>query len=200
MTDWRHKALINYPWRPCRHHIAYRGTFPEKKHFTEKNHDVTVMTSSGHVTSSGAIGACPITSPWALSYRLSIGTIPLSGCLSQIFSPEFATKIITWWRHQYRHKTRINYPWGPYRHTISRWTLPKKKHFTEKNHDATIMTSSGHVTSSGVWPIDSPWTLSYRVSIGTIPLSGFISDIFSPKVVTKIITWWRHLMTSSMTS
>jgi len=32
------------------------------------------MTSSGHVTSSGG---CPNNSPWALSYRLSIGTIPL---------------------------------------------------------------------------------------------------------------------------
>jgi len=24
----------------------------------------------------------------------------------------------TWWRHQWRHKTRIDYPWGPYRYTI----------------------------------------------------------------------------------
>jgi len=41
------------------------GTSPEKKHFTGKNHDVTSMTSLGHVTSSEA---CPNDSPWALSY------------------------------------------------------------------------------------------------------------------------------------
>jgi len=75
------------------------------------------MTSSGHVTSSVT---CAIDSPWPHSYRLSIGTIPLSGFVSKIFSAKVATKIITWWRHQWRHKVRINYPWGPYRHTIYR--------------------------------------------------------------------------------
>ena len=56
------------------------------------------------------------------------------------------------------------------------------------NHDVTIMASSGHVTSSGACPIDRPWTISYRLSVETIPLSGFVSEIFSPKVATKIIT------------
>jgi len=54
------------------------------------------------------------------------------------------------------------------------------------------MTSLGHVTSSGACPDDSPWALFYRLSIGTIPSSGFVSEIISPKVATKIITWWRH--------
>jgi len=39
-----------------------------------------------------------------------------------------------------------------------RGTLPEHLH---KNHDVTIMTSWGHVTSSGAWSIDNPWALSY---------------------------------------
>jgi len=56
------------------------------------------------------------------------------------------------------------------------------------------MTSLGHVTSSGTCPNDSPWAIFYRLSIGTIPSSGFVSEIpvISFKVATKIITWWRH--------
>jgi len=75
------------------------------------------MRSSGHVTLSEL---CPINSPWALSYRQSIRTIPVSGFISDHISPKVATKIITWWRHQWRHKARINYPWGLYRHTVYR--------------------------------------------------------------------------------
>jgi len=78
---------------------------PEKKHFKEKKHDVTIMTSSG---------SCPIDRPWAHSYRLCFGTMPLSGFVSEIFSAKVATKIITLWRHQWRHKAHINYPWGTY--------------------------------------------------------------------------------------
>ena len=48
------------------------------------------------------------------------------------------------------------------------------------------MTSSGHETSSGSCPSDSPWAFSYRLSIGSIPL--YFSDAFGPKVVTKVIT------------
>ena len=75
------------------------------------------MTSSGHVTSSGS---CSIDRSWPLSYRLSLGTIALSGFVSEIFSAKVATTIITWWRHQWRHKARMNYPWWTYRHTINR--------------------------------------------------------------------------------
>ena len=50
------------------------------------------------------------------------------------------------------------------------------------------MTSSGHVTSSGSCPIDRSWPLCYRLSSGTIPLSGFVSEIFSVKVATAIIS------------
>ena len=57
----------------------------------------------------------------------------------------------------------------------------RRRSILKKNHDVTIMTSSGHVTSSITCPIDSPQTLSYTLSIGTIPLSGFVSEIFSPK-------------------
>jgi len=88
-----------------------------RRSILKKNHDVTIMTSSGHVTSSWS---CPIDRLWPLSYRLSIGTLPLSGFVSEIFSAKVATTIITWWRNQWRHKVRINYPWGTYRHTIHR--------------------------------------------------------------------------------
>jgi len=53
--------------------------------------------------------------------------------------------------------------------------------------DVTIMTSSGHVTSSGPCAIDSPYASSYSLYIETIPLSGLVSEIFSPKVATMII-------------
>ena len=49
------------------------------------------MTSSGHVTSSGP---CAIDSPEASSYSLYVESIPLSGLVSKIFSPKFATMII----------------------------------------------------------------------------------------------------------
>jgi len=92
--------------------------------------------------------------------------------------------------------------------------------FIEQHHHVTIMTSSGHVRSSATWPIDGPWTLSYRLSIGTIPencririilkknhdvtimrssghvtsigtnrtipLSGFVSEIFSRKYADRM--------------
>jgi len=46
------------------------------------------------------------------------------------------------------------------------------------------MTSSGHVTSLGACPNDSPRTLSYRLSIGSLEPSrySFVSETFSPKV------------------
>ena len=50
------------------------------------------------------------------------------------------------------------------------------------------MTSSGHVMSSVTCAIDNPWPNSYRLSIGTIPLSGFVSKIFSAEVATKLVT------------
>ena len=61
-----------------------------------------------------------------------------------------------------------------------------------KNHVDTIMASSGHVTSWGACPTDRPWTISYRLSVETIPLFRFVFEIFSPKVARKIIRWWRH--------
>jgi len=108
----------------------YRGTLSSnsdkncrRRSILKKNHDVTIMTSSGHVTSSGS---CPIDKSWPLSYlSYSFGTIPLSGFLSEIFSAKVATTIITWWRHQWCHKARINYPWGTYRHTMYRNILLK---------------------------------------------------------------------------
>ena len=62
-----------------------------KKHFKEIKRDVTIMTSSDHVTSSGQ---CTIDSPYASSYSLYVETIPLSGLVSEIFSSKFATMII----------------------------------------------------------------------------------------------------------
>jgi len=49
------------------------------------------------------------------------------------------------------------------------------------------MTSTSHVTSLGTCPVDSPWAVSYRLSIGTIPLSGLDSEIFSPKVGQRLL-------------
>jgi len=49
------------------------------------------MTSSGHVTSSGA---CAIDSPYESFYWLYIETIPLSGHVSEIFSSKIAIMII----------------------------------------------------------------------------------------------------------
>jgi len=49
------------------------------------------------------------------------------------------------------------------------------------------MTSSGHVTSSGLCAIDIPQASSYWLYIETIPLSGVVSEIFSPKIATMII-------------
>ena len=57
------------------------------------------------------------------------------------------------------------------------------------------MMSLGHVTSSGACPNDSPRAIFYRLSIGTIPSSGFVSEIISFKVVTDY-----YVMTSSVTS
>jgi len=67
-------------------------------------------------------------------------------------------------------------------------TNSRRRSILKKNHDVTIMTSSGHVTSSGSCLIDRPWAYSCRLSIGTILLSGFVSEIFSAKVATTIIT------------
>jgi len=50
------------------------------------------------------------------------------------------------------------------------------------------MTSSGHVTSSVTYAIDSPWPNCYRLSIGTIPLSGFVSKIYlAPKLRKSLL-------------
>jgi len=49
------------------------------------------------------------------------------------------------------------------------------------------MTLSGHVTSSESCPIDCLWPLSYRLSIGTIPLSGFVSEILAPKLRQRLL-------------
>jgi len=50
------------------------------------------------------------------------------------------------------------------------------------------MTSSGQVTSSWSCPIDRGWPLSYTLSIGTIPLSGFVSEIFSAKLWQRLLS------------
>jgi len=52
--------------------------------------DVTIMTSSDHVTSSGA---CAMDSPYAICYWLYIETIPLSGHVSEIFSSKVASPL-----------------------------------------------------------------------------------------------------------
>jgi len=55
------------------------------------------------------------------------------------------------------------------------------------NLDVTIMTSSGHVTSSEPCTIDSPYASTYSLYVETIPLSGLVSEIFCSKVATMII-------------
>jgi len=63
----------------------------------------------------------------------------------------------------------------------------RRRSTLSKNHDVTIMTSSGHVTSSGAFAIDSPLASSYSLYVETIPLSGLFPEIFSSKVATMII-------------
>ena len=53
--------------------------------------------------------------------------------------------------------------------------------------DVIILTSSGHVTSSGPCTIDSALASSYSLYVETIPLSGLVSEIFTSKVATMII-------------
>ena len=43
------------------------------------------------------------------------------------------------------------------------------------------MASYSYVTSSITWPIDSSWALSYRLPIGSNPLSPIVFEIFSLK-------------------
>jgi len=55
------------------------------------------------------------------------------------------------------------------------------------------MTSSGHIghaqtITHGHFPIGC----SLEPCDPATALPGFVSEIFSPKVATKIITWWRH--------
>ena len=69
-----------------------------------------------------------------------------------------------------------------------RRSILKKDHaFYRKKRDVTIMTSSGHVTSSEPCSIDSPYASSYSLYVETIPLSGLVSEIFRSKVATMII-------------
>jgi len=181
------------------------------------------MTSSGHVTSSGS---CPIVRPWPHSYRLSIGTIQLSGFVSEIFYIYNYSSILTAKikkKKEKEQKKLLNYFVPKLRQRLLRddvindVIIPvstirdkridmriqehcvkissnsdnncRRRSILKKNDDVTIMTSSGHVTSSVTCPIDRPRLLSYRLSIGTILLSGFVSEIFSAKVATTIITW-----------
>ena len=44
----------------------------------------------------------------------------------------------------------------------------------------TALTFSGHATSSGTWPFDTPGTISYRCSIVTEQLSPTVFKIFGP--------------------
>jgi len=50
-----------------------------------------------------------------------------------------------------------------------------------KHIGVTSLTFQGHVTSSVTWPFDSPYTISYRWSFGTKPLSLRVSEIFNIK-------------------
>ena len=59
--------------------------------------------------------------------------------------------------------------------------------FKKIKRDVTIMTSSGHLTSSGPCAIDSPYASSYSLYVETAPLSGLVSEIFSPKFPKIII-------------
>ena len=72
----------------------------------------------------------------------------------------------------------------------------RRRCILKKKHDVTITTSSGHVTLSGSCPMDRPWPHSYRMSIGTIPLSGFVSEILKRQSCDNDY----YVMTSSMTS
>jgi len=61
----------------------------------------------------------------------------------------------------------------------------RRRSILKKNDDVIIMTSSGHVTSSRLCPMDSPWASLYRPSIVIIPLSGLVSEIFRSEVADR---------------
>ena len=101
------------------------------------------MTSLGHVTWSRA---CRNDSPWTLFYRLSIGTIPSSGFVSEIISPKLRQRLLR------------DDVIGDVINTTSLGEHCRKEAFYIK-----IMTSPlwRHGVTWGAWPIDNPWALSY---------------------------------------
>jgi len=61
------------------------------------------------------------------------------------------------------------------------WTVTICNKWHHRSHDHKFRNICWPMTSSVTCPIDSAWSLCYRLSIGTIALSGFVSEIFSPK-------------------
>jgi len=88
-------------------------------------------------------------------------------------------------------------PWGSYWHTMQRNIVLKYRQiptrnageeaFLRKNHDVTIMTSSGYVTLSKTCPIDSPQAISYRQSIGTIAYLASFPRYLAPKLRQRLL-------------
>jgi len=136
-----------------------------RRSILKKNHDVTIMASSGQVTSSRA---CAIDSHRQVPIGFTLEPsryVPsflryLTPNLRQILlGGDVISDVIRPGRLSVR----------PYRHIVlgnivlkyrSIWTRIDKncrrRSMLKKNHDVTIMTSFGQVTSSGACTIDSP--------------------------------------------
>ena len=91
----------------------------------------------------------------------------------------------------------------PYRGTLCSsivqfWQeLSEKKHFEEKKCDVIIVTSSGHVTSSGACAVDS--IAHMQVPIGcTLKPYHYLASF--PRYLAPKWRQWLYVMTSSVTS
>jgi len=63
-------------------------------------------------------------------------------------------------------------------------------------HDLDLL---GHVTSSGMWPFDTPYSISYRCSIVTDSLSPAVYEILGPNYIGVTTLTFHGHVTSSVT-
>ena len=130
-----------------------------RRSILSENHDVTIMTSSGHVTSSyhaqsKAHRQVPIGCPLEPSRYLA--SFPrylapkwrhrlfLDDVISDVISPGSTIRED---HHIVEHCVKVS---------SNSDKNCRRRSILNENHDVTIMTSYGHVTSSGACAIDSP--------------------------------------------
>ena len=137
--------------------IPYRGTLLEKKHIYRKimtsllwHHRVTWR--HGEHAQTIAHGRFPIGCPLEPSRYVASFPRYLAPKLRQrLLRDDVINDVI-----RSGSNIRDDHVDIPYREHCRRRSILQKS-ILQKNHDVTIiMTSWGHVTSSGAWPIDSP--------------------------------------------